>query len=208
MNTNQRNHPWNRYCLSIVARLPHSQGHCLGNKENAIRKKTNYEFECLGIPPSEATELHTLWYAFPRVAQNLYPKERPDAVLGQYLHFTQIPHHEKVNSETGLSKGYKIMIRFDMGFKTMNRVHVKSVCLTRLRKMRILLETDYTNPLDIGSRLVTKNWAGHHQNGPQTSTCWWNASLTRYLCLCIGIGRGWNGNRKGRERLHTCHLSL
>jgi hypothetical protein len=39
----------------------------------------------------------------------------------------------------------------------MNRVNVKSVCLTILCKMRILLGTDYTNPLDIGLHSVTKN---------------------------------------------------
>lgn len=123
-------------------------------------KRTNYEFECLGTPPSEIIEFRTLRHAFPRVAQKLFPNERPDAVPGQHFHFTQVPHNEKTNQETGLSEGYQITIRFDMGFKSMNRNDVKNACLARLHKMAISLGTDYTNSLDIGSSSVTKNWAG------------------------------------------------
>ena len=42
----------------------------------------------------------------------------------------------------------------------MNRVDVKSVCLTRVHKMRFLLITNYTNLLEIGLSAVTKIWAG------------------------------------------------
>ena len=42
----------------------------------------------------------------------------------------------------------------------MIRVDVKNACLARLCKMGILLRMDYSNPLEIGWSLVTKNWAG------------------------------------------------
>lgn len=85
VNTKQGSHPWNWHCLSIVARLPHSRGHCHRKTENTIeRELTNYEFDCW-TPPSEAAELRTPRHAFPWVAQNLYPNERPDVVPGQYL---------------------------------------------------------------------------------------------------------------------------
>lgn len=34
-------------------------------------KRTNYEYECLGTPPSEALHILTLRYAFPRVSKVL-----------------------------------------------------------------------------------------------------------------------------------------
>ena len=97
--------------------------------------------------------------SFPTSCQKLYPNKRLDAVSGQYLHFTQVPHHEKVNQEIGFSKGYQIMIQCDTCLKTMNKVDVKSVCHKTLQN-RILLGTNYTNPLDIASNSVTKFWAG------------------------------------------------
>ena len=45
-----------------------------------------------------------------------------------------------------------------MDFETMNRVDVKSVCLTRLLIMGVLLGMNCTNPLDKGPSPVTKNW--------------------------------------------------
>lgn len=48
-------------------------------------KMANYEFECLGTPPSQAIKFRTLLHAFPRVAQKLYPNEHSNAVLGQHL---------------------------------------------------------------------------------------------------------------------------
>ena len=58
----------------------------------------------------------------------------------------------------GPLEGYQITIRVNIDLKTLNMVNVKSVCHTILRKIGILLGTDYTNPLDIGLNLVTKNW--------------------------------------------------
>ena len=52
------------------------------------------------------------------------------------------------------------MIQFGTDFNIMDRVDVKSACLTKLCKMKSLLGTDYTNLLDIGSSPVIKNWAG------------------------------------------------
>lgn len=64
---------------------------------------------------------------------------RPTSII----YSSKLPHREKVNWETKLSEGYQITICFDMGFKSMNAIDVKSVCVARLNKMGILLRTDY-----------------------------------------------------------------
>ena len=53
--------------------------------------RTDEEFKKIGTPAREITEFKTLRRAFPRVPQVLYSNERPDAVPGNHLHFTQIP---------------------------------------------------------------------------------------------------------------------
>ena len=62
-------------------------------KERRIQE----EFVKLGTPPSEIIEFNTLRRAFPRVPQTCYPHERPDAVPGNHLHFTQLQRLEKVD---------------------------------------------------------------------------------------------------------------
>ena len=78
--------------------------------EMTLKKKPNYAFECLGTLPTEVVEFRTLRHAILQVAQKLYLNERHGAMLGQYLHITQLRHHAKVNREMGLSKGYQITI--------------------------------------------------------------------------------------------------
>ena len=123
-------------------------------------QRTNEEFTRLGTPTREVIEFKTLRRAFPQVPQQFFSNERPDAVPGNHLNFTQLPRHERVDSTTGLSKGFHITIRFDFGFKGMNRQDVRGACLERLRLMDIPLGSTYANPIDIGINVVTKNWAG------------------------------------------------
>ena len=123
-------------------------------------KRTDEDFLTIGTPDSEVEEFRTLRRAFPRVPRRLYPHERPDAVPGHYLHFTQLPQHDNVNQGTGLSEAFHIAIRFENGFKNISRSEAKGACLERLRTMNIQLGTDYANPLDIGLNIITKNWAG------------------------------------------------
>lgn len=40
-------------------------------------KRTKYDLECLGTPPSQIEEFHTLIHAFPRVTPKLYPIQTP-----------------------------------------------------------------------------------------------------------------------------------
>ena len=132
--------------------------------------RTNKDFGRIGTPPREITDFKTLRRAFPRVPQLFYPNERPDAVPGNHLHFTQIPRQEKVDPLTGLSEGFHITIRFDYGFKSISRQKVRGDCLERLKQMSIPLGTAYSNPIDIGINVVTKNWAGFikvHLQHPQ-----------------------------------------
>ena len=132
------------------------------HKSTAIihEHRTNEEFTHIGTPPREVIEFKTLRRAFPRVPQLLYSNERPDAVPGNHLNFTQLPRHERVDPATGLSEGFHITIRFDFGYKNMNRQDVRGACLERLRLMDISLGSTYANPIDIGINAVTKNWAG------------------------------------------------
>lgn len=122
--------------------------------------RTNEEFAQLGTPAREITDFNTLRRAFPRVPQALFPNERPDAVPGNHLHFTQIPKQEHTDPATGLSDGFHITIRYDYGFKGVTRQDARGACVERLRQMDIPLGTIYSNPIDIGTNAVTKNWAG------------------------------------------------
>lgn len=146
-NTKQRNNPCN--CLSIVARVSHSQGHCHRKRENATKRKKMlyYEFEYLGAPPSKASLFCTIRHVFPRVVQKLYPDERPNAVPGliHTLHRSTTPWEDRLGDKP--LRSYSTMIRVNMNFKTMDKVNVKSACLIKLCKMGILLRTCYTNPL-------------------------------------------------------------
>jgi hypothetical protein len=123
-------------------------------------RRTQEEFVQLGTPPREIIEFKTLRRAFPRVPQTCYPHERPDAVPGNHLHFTQLPRQEKVDPTNGLSEGFQVTIRFDSGYKSMSRQAIRGACLERLRLMDISLGTTYSNPIDVGINAVTKNWAG------------------------------------------------
>ena len=122
--------------------------------------RTDEEFKVTGIPTTEIHEFRMLRQAFPRTRQLLYPSERPDAVPGQHLHFTQVPMYEKISHDTDFTEGFHITIRFDGEYKSLNRREVKSACLDRLQIMHIPLGTTYSNPIDIGVNTVTRNWAG------------------------------------------------
>ena len=119
--------------------------------------RTNDNFARIGTPPREIINFNTLRRAFPRVPQRFYPSERPDAVPGNHLHFTQVPRQEKVNPLTGLSEGFFITIRFDYGFKSISRQEARGACIERLKEMDIPLGTAYSNPIDVGINAVTKN---------------------------------------------------
>ena len=137
-------------------------------KKILVEKRTDAEFTSVGTPINEVREFRSLRRAFPMTTQFLYPNERPDAVPGQHLHFTQIPMYETTSNDTGLTDGFHVTVRFDGEYKQLNRKEVKTACMERLRLMNIPLGTAYTNPLDIGINTVTRNWAGfiklHLQN--------------------------------------------
>ena len=121
--------------------------------------RTTEDIARIGTPPTEIIHFNTLRRAFPRVPQIFYPSERPDAVPGNHLHFTQLPRQEKVNSSTGLSEGFHVTIRFDYGFKSISRQEARGACMERLKLMAIPLGTAYSNPIDVRVNAVTKKWA-------------------------------------------------
>ena len=141
-----------------------------GGKEIIREHRTPEEFTRIGTPTKEVIEFMTLRRAFPHVPQICYPHERPDAVPGHHLHFTQLPSLEKVDPTTGLSEGFHVTVRYDFGYKGMSRQDARRGCMERLRQMEIPLGTTYSNPIDIGINAVTKNWAGFvkiHLQHPQ-----------------------------------------
>ena len=137
-------------------------------KKELTEKRTNEEYANISTPTTEIQEFRSLRRAFPKIKQSLYPSERPDAVPGQHLHFTQIPMYEKTAQDTGLTEGFHVTIRFDGEYKMLTRKEVKAACMERLRTMGISLGSTYSNPIDIGINTVTRNWAGfikiHLQN--------------------------------------------
>ena len=122
--------------------------------------RTNDEFTRFGTPTKEIIEFKILRRAFPHVPQVCYPHERPDAVPGNHLHFTQLPILEKTDPTIGLSEGFHVTIKYDIGFKSMSRQDARRGCMERLRQMEMPLGTTYSNPIDIGTNAVTKQWAG------------------------------------------------
>ena len=161
--------------IDIVAHMwlgfPIHEAIAIQRGNDIIREhRTPEDFTRIGTPTKEVIEFMTLRRAFPHVPQTCYPHERPDAVPGNHLHFTQLPRLEKVDSTTGLSEGFHVTIRFDFGYKGMSRQDARRGCMERLRQMEIPLGTTYSNPIDIGLNAVTKNWAGFikiHLQHPQ-----------------------------------------
>ena len=129
-------------------------------KRELKETRTDEEFTAVGTPTTEIQEFRSLRRAFPRTKQLLYPSERPDAVPGQHLHFTQVPMYEKISQVTGLTEGFHVTIRFDGEYKKLSRKEVKAACMERLRLMSMPLGTAYSNPIDICINTITRNWAG------------------------------------------------
>lgn len=99
--------------------------------------KENDDFLTADTPLSESNEFWTLHHAFTIVSQQLYPHERLDVVLRNYLLCTQLPRDEKVNQDTNLCDGFHIIICFDGGFKNMRRSEARGACLEQLHMMDI-----------------------------------------------------------------------
>lgn len=60
----------------------------------------------------------------------------------------------------GLSVSFHITICFDFGFKFVSRSDARNACLTRFRHMETPFGMDYSNPLDVGTHPITRNWVG------------------------------------------------
>ena len=130
-------------------------------KKELTENRTNEEFQTLGTPANEIHEFRTIRRAFPKTQQTLYSTERPDAVPGQHLHFTQIPMYGKVSLDTGLTDGFQVTVRFDGAYNQLGRKEVKAACIERLCHMCMPLGSTYSSPIDIGINTVTRNWAGY-----------------------------------------------
>ena len=112
------------------------------------------------MPASEIKEFHTYRHSFPHVPQKLLPATRPDGIPGQYLHLTQIPHDIPIDSTTGLSHSYQILIRFDFGYHEMTKVEVQNAATARFDAMGIKLASRYREPVSALVHPQTKKWLG------------------------------------------------
>jgi hypothetical protein len=65
-----------------------------------------------GIPQLEAEEMVNAQASYPRIPQQLYPKERSDNIPGQHYNITKIPFDIPTDPDTGLSLDYHIAIYF------------------------------------------------------------------------------------------------
>jgi hypothetical protein len=113
-----------------------------------------------GMPASEVQEFLSCRHSFPHVPQRLLPSVRPDGIPDQYLHLTQIPQGIPIDSITGLSHSYQILIRFDFGYNEMSKVDVQEAAIARFEEMNIPLSTRYREPVSALIHPHTKKWLG------------------------------------------------
>lgn len=112
------------------------------------------------MPASEIQEFHNCRHSFPHVPQRLLPAIRLDGLPGQYFHLTQIPHDISVDTLTGLSHSYQILIRFDFGYNEMNKIDVQEAATARFEAMNIKLATRYRELVSALVHPQTKKWLG------------------------------------------------
>jgi hypothetical protein len=96
----------------------------------------------------------------PHVPQRLLPSAQPDGIPGQYLHLIQIPQGISVDSVTGLSHSYQILICFDFGYNEMSKVDVQEAAIACFEEMNIPLSTCYREPVSALIHPHTKKWLG------------------------------------------------
>jgi hypothetical protein len=113
-----------------------------------------------GMPASEIQEFHTVRHSFPHVPQRLLPATRSDGIPRQYLHLTQIPHDTTIDTTTGLSHSYQILIRFDFGYNEMTKVDVQEAAIARFDAMNVKLATRYKESVSALVHPQTKKWLG------------------------------------------------
>ena len=118
----------------------------------------------LGTPPQLGDITHQNW----RIPNSLpsIPKDTPtplptwEAGCKHHLPFIELPRHKNVKQNTGLSKSFHVTIFFDTILKkNLKKGSARSLRLNRVHKMKILLGTEYSSPIDIGLNQITKNWA-------------------------------------------------
>jgi hypothetical protein len=102
-----------------------------------------------GIPQAEAKEMENAQVAYPRIPQQLYPKERNDNILGQHYNITQIPFEIPTNLDTGLSLDYHIAIYFEPPKTPILYDAVKAMVVKRCNDMEIPLGQDLIDPMTI-----------------------------------------------------------
>ena len=126
----------------------------------------------------------------PKGTSTPLPYEGPNLVLGYHLHFTQLPRHEKLKQDTGLSKGFHITIRFDNGFKNMSKGNAQSACLDHLHKMNTLIGKDYSSPNWYWSKPNHQELGIFSQAISQATAQKRISIIERRTCICNGTWVG------------------
>lgn len=109
---------------------------------------------------SELLEFLSCRHAFPHVPQTLYPSIRPDGLPGQYLHLTQIPIDTEIETSTGLSSSYQIIIRFDSEYHRMTQQQAQDAATARFALINIPLASRYREPISAIVNRKTRGWLG------------------------------------------------
>jgi hypothetical protein len=79
---------------------------------------------------------------------------------GEYFHLTKIPYGIDVDSITGLSRSYQILIRFDSGYNEMQKDDVHKAARARFEAMDIVLASRFREPISVLINRHTKTWLG------------------------------------------------
>ena len=133
------------------------------NIQNGLPEYASYgsaQLDTSRMLESEVQEYHTCRHSFPHVPQQLYPASRPDGLVGQFYHLTQIPTGTAVDTQTGLSHTHQIVIRFDTGYHEMTKPVVQAAALARFESMGIPLANRFREPVSALVHPHTKTWLG------------------------------------------------
>ena len=110
------------------------------------------------MPKFEICEYNACRHAFLHVPQTLFSMTRLNGLPRQYFHLTQIPCGIDVDSITGLSHSYQILIYFESGYNEMMKDDVQEAARVRFEAMGIPLATRFRELVSALINRYTKTW--------------------------------------------------
>jgi hypothetical protein len=83
-----------------------------------------------GYRENEAAEAHTTKVSFPRIPQQKWPSSRIDGRFGHHYHLTQVPSEIEVNTQTGFTLVYYILLNFEKPTTAYNSQEITEMTIT------------------------------------------------------------------------------